>query len=526
MMKNLCDLEEKNNIEVFIKESLNDINSKQNVIDNFRLKYLRQPSNCGEDIYCINKSRYITLNIYLLNNLLNLFESTISTSVNAILYLQNKIKITDYQKQNNSILKNYKNNILQHNDLYKNNFISEEITNSNSYEKNKNCCRSHNNFNCHTCLSNCRSQISGNNSNLYYKLETTKNNKLSIGELNNNSQLSRKYYITPMKNNRIIYYDNFLKYKNNTFNNNSYGNTRRDGSFISPFRRNKSNILQELSNNHLNTNSNISTIEKNSIYFLNKNRNNITCEGKEKKNNNINNLKIKSPIRKILQEIVKSKKKNEKINRNYSLNYFNTENNAIKITKISTKNKKNNTNFQKNLKKSETFIPENCKYFFAEKYGNGDYNIFIKKYENNQLDKNVIKNEFKIVSKLLTGKELSNINNNSVQSSNCYDLFNINKALNLSVPQQNKFIKKINKIRSTPIKTKKNSKEKKFVKNGSINNLYSPEEISKKITKITKVNNINNNFNTSGKNKKIKLIIEKNKEPLFRFKIKKENIDL
>ena len=518
-MKNICNFEEKNNVEIFIKEALNDINFKQNVIDNFRLKYLKQYTNSGKDIYWIDKPRYITLNMYLLNDLLNLFESTISTSMKAILYLQNEM--VDYHKLNNNILNKYKKNIIQHNDSYKNNSISREVNKNNLYESDKNCCKSHNNFSCHTSLSNFNNQINYNNSNLYYKLETAKNTNLSNGKLNNNSQIYRKYYITSKKKNRIIYYDNFLKYKNNTFsNNNSYKNTRKSDSFISPFRKNKSNTLQEISYNNLNLNinSNISNTEKNNIYFFNKNNN--TYDNKEDKNNNIDNIKIKSPIRKILQEIAKNKKKNEKLYRNNSLNYFKTANNAIKITQNPIDSKKDNDDFQKKSKTSEKLTSQNCKLFFAEKYGNGDYNTFVKKYKNNQLDQNTIKNEFKIISKLLNEKELPKINDNSLQISNCNDLFNITQTENLSVPQQNKYIKKINKIRSTSIKTNNNSKEKKVITNDKLNKLYSPSEISKKITKINKINNI---YNTNVSNKKIKLIIEKNKEPLFRFKLKKKD---
>ena len=128
-MKNICNFEEKNNVEIFIKEALNDINFKQNVIDNFRLKYLKQYTNSGKDIYWIDKPRYITLNMYLLNDLLNLFESTISTSMKAILYLQNEM--ADYHKLNNNILNKYKKNIIQHNDSYKNNSISREVNKNN-----------------------------------------------------------------------------------------------------------------------------------------------------------------------------------------------------------------------------------------------------------------------------------------------------------------------------------------------------------------------------------------------------------
>ena len=96
-------------------------------------------------------------------------------------------------------------------------------------------------------------------------------------------------------------------------------------------------------------------------------------------------LNTKIPIRQSLRQMIKSGKKNT----------IETSNNETKGRSDSTEEKIKNL-----LTKIGTV--ERYRIYFADKYGQGDYDVFINKLNNNEIEKDVLMDELTIIADLMT----------------------------------------------------------------------------------------------------------------------------
>ena len=96
-------------------------------------------------------------------------------------------------------------------------------------------------------------------------------------------------------------------------------------------------------------------------------------------------LNTKIPIRQSLRQMIKSGKKNT----------IETNNNETKGKSDSTEEKIKNL-----LTKIGTV--ERYRIYFADKYGQGDYDVFINKLNNNEIEKDVLMDELTIIADLMT----------------------------------------------------------------------------------------------------------------------------
>ena len=96
-------------------------------------------------------------------------------------------------------------------------------------------------------------------------------------------------------------------------------------------------------------------------------------------------LNTKIPIRQSLRQMIKSGKKNT----------IETSNNETKGKSDSTEEKIKNL-----LTKIGTV--ERYRIYFADKYGQGDYDVFINKLNNNEIEKDVLMDELTIIADLMT----------------------------------------------------------------------------------------------------------------------------
>ena len=158
---------------------------------------------------------------------------------------------------------------------------------------------------------------------------------------------------------------------------------------------------------------NTSYFDKNDEIPKNKIKNKIFAqtENNINNNNNINQkseyikiknykLKIKSPLRQTLKELVK----NQKMKNNKDIN---STNNIIKKYKSKIRvDRENKEEEKKNHSINEENKFNNFKMFFADKYGNGNYYHFLKKYNSNKINKLEVENELNILYKLFNYKNI------------------------------------------------------------------------------------------------------------------------
>ena len=377
-------MNEKEYLEKIVEDILFYINSKKLAINDFKEKYLNQTLYVNNIKYSKERKGSVTIKINAINEILDLFQETISLSIKAIVILLIK------NKTNNNI--NYNFNL---NKFINNNKINKNL-NSNSY--------------------NCKKLKFKDYSNTDNKINLTKNN---IGNKTYFNQTINK------EGNRLDNsYNKYIKIKKNTNINNLKKRLMVDDNNSNNKIMNKTDLLFINQKNKINTNFNnyIKNIQENittdSNFYNGYTKNDMSTQkfSKLKKyyvtesNNNITNnnnkcnfikiknskFKIKSPLKQSLRDIVQRQKIKGKA--------FNFSSNNLKRTKTKIIE---NTIIKKNYKDDDVLTKLNdktkfndFKLFFAEKYGSGNYINFLNKYKTNKLNKIMIENELQILSKI------------------------------------------------------------------------------------------------------------------------------
>jgi len=459
-MENLCINENDKHPEKVIEDILLDINSKKFIIKEFKEKYLNgELSNETYKNYFKEKKDDVVIKIGDMNQLLEFFQQTVSVSIKAIVFLLIKIKMFN------------SNNTYKAPALFK--YINkDEIKNLYSFSINSN-----------------NNKINLAKKDTFKKINLTKNCNLSYkqksakDEKNNNySQLinnPRRGNINNLKKRIVI---------DDSNNNNIETIVNKTGLILNNsknFNTNFSNYLKNVKENIPMNNNNSSYMIKTDLtpqmmakkikYFEKDTNINTNTNLYDNNNNNtkkfdfvkIKNLKykIKSPLRQTLKEMVKKQKIRAKM-------YKMPGNNFIK-----SKTKNRSTISYKEEHKNQalsSFNDEikfnNYKIFFAEKYGDGNYNNFLRKYKTNKINKLKIENELQILSKMINNTYAnSNFNSNNTKcmtekvpckfnnflvnnylkqsenlSTNQFMRKNIQKELRYKTPKTQEFHKSIN----------------------------------------------------------------------------------
>ena len=440
-------------LEKIYDEIIQEINSKKYVINQYREKYL------NHNIYSsyINSTKEKKDNIIIkpkeLSNILDLFHQTINLSIKAIEYLLLKINSIKYLTTNSKFVSHTNSNTNSSQNSYpsisntnifkpyKGDNIKKDIENRHKLMKHSN--RSYN-------------HLLNNKNNLKYRLIIEDNNKGS--KINETEILSNHSKEKKIKTN----FNNYIKNLNKS---NIYFLGKKNTSYSG-----KNDMLHKK-------------------YFKLDNSKNISNQRSEFIKINNFKLKIKSPIRQTLKEIVEKQK--ERSNK-----YKCSPINIIKKTDIKIKHYK--------LKNEDDIINEflsletkfnNYKIFFAEKYGDGDYNNFLKKYKNNKINKSIIENEYAILSKMLKynspGRYTEKIPINNIKKN--YS----NKNIIIKLDNNNKNKVKIKNLKkkygfNTP---KSNENHRKIIKDNFITKNNSINIIDNNIICVPQRYNTNNDNN-------------------------------
>ena len=427
---------DKKHPEKVIEDILLDINSKKFIIKEFKEKYLNcDLSNATFKNYFKEKKDDVVIKIGDINQLLDFFQQTVSISIKAIVFLLIKIKM------------NNNNNLYKSPTLFK--YINkDEIKNLNSYSINNNS-----------------NKPILTKKDTFKKINLTKNNnqsynqKLNRGENKNYNQLinnPRRANINNLKKRIII---------NDSNKNNIEGIISKTGLLLN----NSNNLNTNFSTYIKNIKENIPMNNNNSSYMI---KTDLTPQMMPKKikyfekekdtnqnlfiNNNakkfdfvrIKNLsyKIKSPLRQTLKEMVKKQKIRAKMYKIPGSNFIKSK--AKSRSTINYKEEHKNeaiSSFNDEIKFN------NYKIFFAEKYGDGNYNNFLKKYKTNKINKLMIENELQILSKMINNNYNSNINSNKCMTEKIPYKFNNFLVTN--------YLKQSESMSTNQIKRKKIQKE-------------------------------------------------------------------
>ena len=377
---------EENISEKIVEELLLEINSKKFIINDFKDKYLNQNINSNCNNYFQEGKGTITVKINKINQILDSFQRTISLSLKIITFLLIKIKNLKNTDSNNKHLNN--------NNSVKNSYSS--IYNNNIFKSFKD-----ESYKLETDIKNKFLK----NSNKSYIFLFNKD-KIKLNESNKKNNTNIKYKLINGNN------SNYKKInKSETILNNNYKINTNFNNFLKNI-----NIKNLKNNKEININlksmgfKNTSYIEKNDAAPKNQIKNNIYAQT-ENNNNNINKkseyikiknykLKIKSPLRQTLKELVK----NQKMKNNKDVG---SSNNIINKYKIKIRvDKENKEEENKNHSTNEEKKFNNFRMFFADKYGDGNYFHFLKKYNSNKINKLEVENELNILSKLFNYKNI------------------------------------------------------------------------------------------------------------------------
>ena len=370
-------MDENNILEKDSQQLINDllleIDSKKYIINNFRDRHLNKGTGT-------NQSEIITIRTFILNDLLNNFENTISLVIDAIQSLQNILSANCDKNKNKN-----------------NNKLNGAINNY---------CRTYSMDLYHNKNKNKKQQYRYNiNTNEYNKFKDS----IKFNE-NNNSDENKNYNENNNSDNDKVNDNDNNKNNNNIIENNKIIHLHNNKSFTFK-NENCSSITNSMSQKNINISNNV--LQNNISNFYER------------------NFKIKSPIRQNLKFMKKNQSYNDFVNNNnnFSSNLNNTNKNK--------KNSKKKTS-KKDLLLDEIKTSNKYKAFFAEKYGNGNYQTFISKYNKNKLNKSELKKELKIISDL--------VNFNKI----CNNQINISKTQINNKNDYNKKIKEKKKICGIP----------------------------------------------------------------------------
>lgn len=425
--------------EKVIEDILLDINSKKFIIKEFKEKYLNSDlSNENFKNYFKEKKDDVVIKIGDMNQLLEFFQQTVSISIKAIVFLLIKIKM------------NNNNNLYKSPTLFK--YINkDEIKNLNSYSINSNNNKTNLNLTKKETFKKIKLTKNGNQS--YNQKSNKDDNNNNFSQLINNprraniNNLKKRIILDDTKNNNF----NIEKIINKTgliLNNSNNLNT----NFSNYIKNIKENVPMNYNNSSymINTDLTPQMMAKKVKYFVKEKEANPTPYNNNNKKFDfvkIKNLKykIKSPLRQTLREMVKKQKIRAKMYKIPGTNFIKSK--AKSRSTISYKEEHKNeaiSAFNDEIKFN------NYKIFFAEKYGDGNYNNFLRKYKTNKINRFMIENELQILSKM--------INNN----------YNSNKCMTEKMPCKfnnflvNNYLKQSESMSTHQITRKKNQKELRY----------------------------------------------------------------
>ena len=156
----------------------------------------------------------------------------------------------------------------------------------------------------------------------------------------------------------------------------------------------------------------------------------------------------------------------------------------------------------------------NYKIFFAEKYGDGDFNNFLKKYNNNKINKLMIENELAILSKMVKynynspGRYTDKIPTKRVTKNNS------NKILILKLENNKKNIKRKSIKKENSYITPKSQENYRKIIKGKFLDYNNPVNVTdNNIIFIPQKYNTNNNNII-----KFKPFINSNEKNIFKFR--------
>ena len=264
--------------------------------------------------------------------------------------------------------------------------------------------------------SNRNYNLDDNKASNYHTITNNTKKILKLNKTNktNNKNLTNQNY----SNDDIIFnekfnknYNNFNNNYNNYYNSDIYydrhnyniANTNRgeNGQIRNSENLDFNNITGNINNNYYNSEINEINNNNSNNDLNNKNFCSISHSIRPQKNtskltnikNKVNNNEIKKDVelKSSIREILKKLKKNSPS----SKKYYSNNNNKIE-------------NILNQIQNSQNLIQ-----YFSEKYGKGDFNIFINKFNNKNLDLKIIENEINIISKIV-----ENNNNNALNKKN------------------------------------------------------------------------------------------------------------
>ena len=382
----------------------------------------------------------------------------------------------------NRIKKRNKITRVNHNDYFKKNYSISTGSYKNEFFQNQiNYINNMNNYNYK--INNNNMSLKSNNDNIKHYINY-ENYTLKNPEI-----ISKKFYNFKVNNNFNTFdnIDPINKYENNKIISNisyqkGYNSVLKADKNFNNYKDNCQFLNEKEKNNEESYNSslpkNINT-NKFSIYLNKKNSDENQNYFNIEETSTLNNepeIKIKSPIREIIKKIIKNK---NKINESF-LNYSNMSGN--KHNKSFNFNKKEQDSIIAKIKNSENLI-----LFFSEKYGNGDFNVFLNEYKKNKINKELIKREINTIEKVIK-KNGNNIGNS---------LNGLNDKKTLENPNRI-----VNKRKITPYKK---DKKKLNLKNKTIEQIKKNQKIYRTLTSTSR--EINKSINQRNDSK----ILKKNK---------------
>lgn len=457
-----------------IDNILNEINSKKQLIKEFKEKYL------NKNIFCNNMNNYskerndkIMIKINDISQVLDSFKRVISISIKAIAFLLIKIKNS---KNLNSIpyLNRYSaQNIKSYSPVYagKNYFKLYNDDNNNYNNEINNNLMKDNSKSYNYILSKEKS----NKNNKTFKIITNLR-KCDTNNASNQKLIDDNIYkldkINKKENNRnnhskITINTNFNNYLSNMHDNTNSHNSHNYQDISNPYK------------NHLIT----SHIDMRHKHYMNMDSNKQKSQYIKIKNFK---LKIKSPLRQTLKEMINKQK--IKKNKKYGYSTLNTK-------KSNSKYKSKDTIISREENKNESLNDivkfSTNKLYIPEKYVERKNETFIGEYKTNNSNKLVINNnELQILSnmvnynspKCLTGKMSRDYCNNNFT----YQKYNNNEKIPISKI-------KISSVKNLyGLNTPKSQENRIFKVNSASKN-------KNKNNNNNKYNNINNNINLTGR---------------------------
>ena len=402
------------------------------------------------------------------------------------MHIQNDLSLNDLIQNKhliNRIKKRNKISHANHNDYFKKNYSLNTGSYKNEFFQNNqiNYINNMNNYN-YKINNNMSLKSNDNNDNIMNYLHngnyTLKNPEIISKKFynfnDNNNTFNSINLLSDYANNKVITNSSFHKGHNSVIKvDNNFINYKDNCQFLNEREINNGESYNNSLPRNINPNKFSIYLNKKNSSKMDENQNYFNIEETSSINNEPE-IKIKSPIREIIKKIIKNKNKINESFLNYSTISGNKHNKSFNF------NKKEDSIISK-IKNSE-----NLKLYFSEKYGDGDFNVFLNEFERNKISKELIKREINIIEKSIkknnknTGNNLNGLKDKSI------------------IENSNRFVKK-RKI--TPYK---NDKKKLNLKNKTIEQIKKNQKIYRTLTPTNRENEkaINQRNNNNFLNKK------------------------